>query len=66
MVGVAPGIALFPPEYTETEKQLLINKTALGRAGDPTDIAEAVVFLAGQGYTTGVILPVDGGWSVPK
>lgn len=37
-----------------------------GRTGTPQDIAGAVLFLAGRGgaYTTGAILPVDGGISV--
>lgn len=37
-----------------------------GRTGRPQDIAGAVLFLAGQGgaYTTGAIVPVDGGISV--
>jgi len=38
---------------------------AMGRAGDPTEIAEAIAFLAGPGsaYITGVALPVAGGTS---
>ncbi len=31
------------------------------RIGRPDDVADAVVFLAGNGYVTGVILDVDGG-----
>lgn len=66
VVGVAPGIAQFPDSVSPAERRALIDKTALGRAGTPADVAEAVVFLAGQGYTTGAILAVDGGWSVPR
>lgn len=38
----------------------------LGRVGEPTEIAEAIVFLASPqaSYITGVTLPVDGGASV--
>ncbi len=38
----------------------------MGRLGRPEDIAGAVLFLAGRGgaYTTGAIVPVDGGISV--
>lgn len=37
----------------------------IGRIGQPEDIANAALFLATDeaGYITGVILPVDGGWS---
>jgi NAD(P)-dependent dehydrogenase (short-subunit alcohol dehydrogenase family) len=34
----------------------------LGRTGTPEDVAEAVAFLAGHPYITGVDLRVDGGW----
>ena len=50
---------------TATEdKQRSINQTVpLGRLGQPDDIAAALLFLCGRGgaYTTGAILPVDGG-----
>ena len=38
----------------------------MGRVGRPEDIAGAILFLAGRGgaYTTGAILPVDGGVGV--
>jgi NAD(P)-dependent dehydrogenase (short-subunit alcohol dehydrogenase family) len=38
----------------------------MGRVGRPEDIAGPLLFLAGRGgaYTTGAILPVDGGVSV--
>ena len=42
--------------------------TALGRIGDPEDVAAAVVFLASPagGYITGKILEVDGGLDRPN
>ncbi|GAA2043359.1 SDR family oxidoreductase [Catenulispora yoronensis] len=35
--------------------------TPVGRVGRPHDVAEAVLFLAGNGFTTGVVLDVNGG-----
>lgn len=41
------------------------NRVALGRVGEPEDIAPAVLYLASDAaaYVTGVVLPVDGGTS---
>jgi len=38
----------------------------LGPIGDVEDVAEAAVFLASDRakFITGVVLPVDGGWTV--
>ena len=36
----------------------------IGRVGRPEEVADAVVFLAGNGFITGVTLPVDGGLSI--
>ena len=33
----------------------------VGRVGRPEDIAEAVLYLAGAGFVTGQVLPIDGG-----
>ena len=36
----------------------------LGRTGTPEEVAAAVHFLAGAGFVTGAVLPVDGGLSI--
>jgi NAD(P)-dependent dehydrogenase (short-subunit alcohol dehydrogenase family) len=40
-------------------------RTPLGRLGEPAEVAHAAAFLASDlaAYVTGVLLPVDGGWS---
>src|SRR4051794_34344755 len=43
-----------------------MGRTPMGVLGEPSDIGDAVVFLAGEAakYITGVVLPVDGGNSI--
>lgn len=36
----------------------------LGRVGTPAEVADVVYFLAGSGFVTGVVVPVDGGLSI--
>jgi NAD(P)-dependent dehydrogenase (short-subunit alcohol dehydrogenase family) len=45
--------------------QMMVGRTLLGRVGEPDDIAGPVVFLASPmaAYVTGVILPVDAGYT---
>jgi NAD(P)-dependent dehydrogenase (short-subunit alcohol dehydrogenase family) len=47
-------------------KAKVFNRTPMGRMGQPEDIGDAALYLAGDGakYVTGVVLPVDGGNSV--
>lgn len=64
--GVSPGAILWPEQQpAEDEKQAILGRTALGRLGDPGDIASAVAYLALDApYVTGQILAVDGGRSL--
>ena len=43
----------------------VIDRTPLGRFGDPDDLVSTVVWLASDGarFVTGVVVPVDGGFS---
>lgn len=64
--GISPGAILWPEnEPAEDDKQSILGRTALGRLGEPADIASAVAYLALDApYVTGQILAVDGGRSV--
>lgn len=69
--AIAPGFI-----YSEmTDKALnsdperktkVFSRTPMGKMGQPADIGEAALFLAGDSaqYITGVVLPVDGGNSI--
>ncbi len=61
--GIAPGAVLWPEGGIASDlQQSLLAKTALKRAGNPQDVANAALFLIRDApYTTGEILRVDGG-----
>ena len=48
--------------YTEAEIKDICNSIPLGRLAKPEEIADAILFLAESEYTTGTVLPVNGGW----
>ena len=66
---VAPGFIStdMTRDLPEASKQALVEQIALGRLGEPADIARAVAFLAGPGasYITGETLHVNGGMYMP-
>jgi NAD(P)-dependent dehydrogenase (short-subunit alcohol dehydrogenase family) len=43
----------------------MVEKAALGRAGEPIEVAEVAAFLVSDraSFVSGAIIPVDGGWS---
>lgn len=55
--GVAPGPVAVAPEQEERRAA----ETLLGRVGSPTDVADAVLYLASADFVTGTTLVVDGG-----
>jgi len=68
--AVAPGVTR--TEMVESaiatgavSEQLYVGRTPMRRLAEPSEIAEAVLFLASDraGFITGTTLVVDGGWS---
>ena len=61
--AIAPGAILWPEDDTDSARQQrMLARTPLARTGTPEEIAEAVLWLLRDAtYTTGQILPVDGG-----
>lgn len=63
--AIAPGAILWADngnDLSDEQKENIINSISLKRLGDPSDIANAVLFLASQAsYMTGQVLHVDGG-----
>ena len=70
--AVCPGLVRTPLTEAYFADQAFVDGLAdvapLGRAADPADVADVVVFLAGDGarHVTGVALPVDGGFLAGK
>ncbi len=66
---VAPGFIAtdMTKDLPEESKKALSEQIALGRLGEPADIAQAVAFLAGPAasYITGETLHVNGGMYMP-
>jgi NAD(P)-dependent dehydrogenase (short-subunit alcohol dehydrogenase family) len=59
---VAPGVVLLPEGFPERLRRRLRREVPMRRAGDPADVASAVVFFAtSPRYITGQVLFVDGG-----
>jgi NAD(P)-dependent dehydrogenase (short-subunit alcohol dehydrogenase family) len=64
--AIGPGAILFPEDYTQEQREVVISKTLLKRGGAPEDVATALEFFCRCDFVTGVFLPVDGGQSVPR
>lgn len=63
--AVAPGYVAtgMVEQLSEETRQRILDRIPMGRFGTPEDVAEAVLFLCGQGaaYITGQVLTIDGG-----
>jgi pteridine reductase len=61
--GIAPGAVMWPSEgKNDSEKQEMLSRTPLDRAGTPEDVASAILWLLRDAhYTTGHVIPIDGG-----
>jgi NAD(P)-dependent dehydrogenase (short-subunit alcohol dehydrogenase family) len=63
--AVAPGI-IDTPLYTPQMHGFLSTLQPSGRIGKVSDIVDAVLYLSDASFTTGAVLPVDGGMSSGK
>lgn len=68
--AIAPGwidTRMSVNAFTDPERSgPILKRLPLGKWGQPSDIGKAAAFLASQdaGYVTGIVLPVDGGYSI--
>jgi pteridine reductase len=64
--GVAPGAVMWPSDgKSYDDKEALMARTPLGRAGTPEDVAATVLWLLRDApFVTGQIIRVDGGRSI--
>jgi pteridine reductase len=62
--GISPGPVLLAEGMSPAAIDAVLRAVPLGRLGDPDDVAEGVLYLAGAAYVTGAILRIDGGRSL--
>ena len=68
--GVAPGTVLWPDDERfgpgSEGRERVLQGIPLGRAGEPEDVARAVLYLARERFITGHSIVVDGGRAVGR
>jgi pteridine reductase len=62
--GLALGAVLLPERTSPAMRERIRRAAPLRRLGEPGDVVRAVLYLLDAEFTTGVILPVDGGRSI--
>ena len=66
--AIAPGVINtdMNKALSDADKAALVEETPLMRLGEPRDIAEAALFLAGEGasFITGEVLNISGGFVI--
>lgn len=66
--AIAPGYIItdMTDEISDSMKEQLKDRIPIGRLGNPEDVANLVIFLAGSGsdYITGQVISVDGGMNM--
>jgi pteridine reductase len=64
--AISPGAILWPETGTDDmQRAAILAKTPMARVGDPSDIAQAVLFLVRDApYVTGQVVRVDGGRAI--
>lgn len=64
--AIAPGFIETPMTEVlpDDRKQMILERTALKRFGQPEEVADLAVFLAGAGYITGETIEISGGLSM--
>jgi pteridine reductase len=59
--AIAPGPVMMPEDYDAAQRERAVEQTVLKRPGRPEDVARAVLFCWDSDYTTGALIPVEGG-----
>ncbi len=64
--AISPGViqTQMNAHFSGEDMRSLQEEIPLGRIGDASDIAKAVIFLEENEYVTGIDLPVNGGFSI--